>query len=117
MSETGVVKGFKVFDADWTCRGKQYTCPGIFEEDVAPSVCHRGMDFCREAADCFNYYRFDPKNKVAAVIAPADCTVEVGDKCATNQEKSRILEIPNFDRKIFKEITGVDVDMEVEDNA
>ena len=85
MSETGVVKGFKVFDADWTCRGKQYTCPGIFEEDVAPSVCHRGMHFCREAADCFNYYRFDPKNKVAAVIAPADCTVEVGDKCATNR--------------------------------
>ena len=31
MSETGVVKGFKVFDADWTCRGKQYTCPGIVE--------------------------------------------------------------------------------------
>ena len=28
MSETGVIRGFKVFDPDWTCRDKQYTCPG-----------------------------------------------------------------------------------------
>lgn len=27
-----VVHGFKVFNPDWTCRGKQYTCPGKFEE-------------------------------------------------------------------------------------
>ena len=33
MSETGVVKGFKVFNPDWTCRDKQYTCPGKFEEE------------------------------------------------------------------------------------
>ena len=28
------VKGYKVFNPDWTCRGKQYSCPGNFEEDV-----------------------------------------------------------------------------------
>ena len=84
MSETGVVKGFKVFNPDWTCRDKQYTCPGAFEEDVAPSVCDRGMHFCKKAADCFNYYSFNPENKVAEVIAIAERTVEDGDKCATN---------------------------------
>ncbi len=84
MSETGVVRGFKVFNPDWTCRDKQYTCPGAFEEDVTPSVCDRGMHFCKKAADCFNYYSFNPENKVAEVIAFADRTVEDGDKCATN---------------------------------
>ena len=80
MSE--IIKGFKVFNPDWTCRGKQYTCPGSFEEDVFPSVCDRGMHFCKVAADCFNYYSFNPDNHVAEVIAFADRTVEDGDKCA-----------------------------------
>lgn len=84
MSETGVIRGFKVFNPDWTCRNKQYTCPGAFEEDVTPSVCDRGMHFCKKAADCFNYYSFNPENKVAEVIALAKRTVEDGDKCATN---------------------------------
>ena len=68
MSETGVIRGFKVFNPDWTCRNKQYTCPGAFEEDVTPSVCDRGMHFCKKAADCFNYYSFNPENKVAEVL-------------------------------------------------
>ena len=84
MSETGVIRGFKVFNPDWTCRNKQYTCPGAFEEDVTPSVCDKGMHFCKKAADCFNYYSFNPENKVAEVIALAERTVEDGDKCATN---------------------------------
>lgn len=79
-----LVHGFKVFNPDWTCRGKQYTCPGSFEEDVFPSVCDRGMHFCKVAADCFNYYSFDPNNHVAQVIAFPDRTVEDGNKCATN---------------------------------
>ena len=84
MSETGVVKGFKVFNPDWTCRNKAYTCPGKFEEDVTPSVCDEGMHFCKKAADCFNYYNFNPENKVAEVIAYGDIAEE-GDKCCTNK--------------------------------
>ena len=64
-----VIKGFKVFNPDWTCRGKQYTCPGSFEEDVHPSVCGRGMHFYKAVADCFKYYSFSPENKVAEVVA------------------------------------------------
>ena len=84
MSETGVVKGFKVFNTDWTCRNKAYTCPGKFEEDVTPSVCDEGMHFCKKAADCFNYYRFDPENKVAEVVAYGT-VAEDGDKCCTDK--------------------------------
>ena len=84
MSKTEVVKGYKVFNSGWTCRGKQYTCPGKFEEDVTPIQCRRGMHFCKKAADCFNYYLFDQNNKVAEVIAYGEVSEE-GDKCATNK--------------------------------
>ena len=84
MSETGVVKGFKVFNHDWTCRDKQYTCPGVFEEDVTPSVCNRGMHFCKRAYDCFNYYSFNPENKVAEVIALGEVDSD-GTKSCTNK--------------------------------
>lgn len=82
------VKGYKVFNHDWTCspngNTKQYACPGKFEEDITPVRCGSGMHFCRKASDCFNYYNFDPENKVAEVIAYGDI-VEEGDKCCTNK--------------------------------
>ncbi len=84
MSETRVVKGYKVFNLDWTCRNKAYTCPGKFEEDVTPSTCNEGMHFCKKAADCFNYYSFNLENKVAEVVAYGTVT-EDGDKCCTDK--------------------------------
>lgn len=84
MNETKAVKGYKVFSPDWICRDKQYACPGKFEEDVTLSVCNKGMHFCKKAADCFNYYSFDPNNKVAQVIAYGDI-VEENNKCCTNK--------------------------------
>ena len=74
-----MVKGYKVFDPDWTCSGKQYTCPGKFEEKGELEVCGHGMHFCQTAADCFNYCRFDSKNKVAEVIAYGEVKTD-GDR-------------------------------------
>lgn len=65
MSE---VKGYKVFNPDWTCRGFQYEVGKIFEEDVKPSCCDRGFHFCEKAADCFSYYSFNSENRVAKVM-------------------------------------------------
>lgn len=62
-----MVKGYKVFNPDWTCRDKQYTCPGKFEVYGHGRLYE--MLFCQTASDCFNYYTFDNKNKVAEVIA------------------------------------------------
>ena len=90
MSE--IIKGFKVFNPDWTCRDKQYSCPGNFEEDVTLSVCNSGMHFCKKVADCFNYYKFDPSNHVAEVTARGNI-IEDGDKCATDKLEI-IREIP-----------------------
>lgn len=86
------VKGYKVFNPDWTCRGKQYSCPGNFEEDVTLSVCNSGMHFCKKASGCFNYYQFDPKNHIAEVVASGNI-IEDGDKCATDKLEI-IREIP-----------------------
>jgi hypothetical protein len=81
MSE---IKGFKVFNPDWTCRGFQYEVGNTYEENVKPSICGRGFHFCKQAKDCFNYYTFDPNNKVAEVIALGEVIEEL-DKCSTNK--------------------------------
>jgi len=80
------IKGFKVFDADWNCKGFQYDVGETFEEDVNPSVCDSGFHFCKKASDCFSYYNFDCENKVAEVLAIGEID-EDGDKCATNKIK------------------------------
>ena len=79
-----MVKGYKVFNPDWTCSGKQYTCPGKFEEEGELEVCGHGMHFCQTAADCFNYYSFNSKNKVAEVIAYGEVKTN-GDKSCTDK--------------------------------
>ena len=79
-----MIKGYKVFNKDWTCRGFQYTCPGIFEEKITPAVCDRGFHFCEKASDCFEYYSFNPENKVAEVIALGEVNSD-GKKSCTNK--------------------------------
>jgi hypothetical protein len=80
------MEGYKVFEPDWTCRGFQYEAGKTFEEDVTPSCCNRGFHFCKELKDCFNYYPFNPDNKVAKVIALGEIDEESDDsKCCTNK--------------------------------
>ena len=87
MDET--VRGYKVFNKDWTCTQiagikKQYTCPGKFEESGDIDVCGHGMHFCENAADCFNYYKFNSENKVAEIIAYGKIKKN-GDKSCTDK--------------------------------
>ena len=82
------MKGYKIFEPDWTCRGFQYAVGEIFEEDVTPSCCNRGFHFCTELKDCFNYYSFDPNNKVAEIDAIGEIDSETdGIKSCTNKIK------------------------------
>ena len=84
---TEKVHGFKVFQPDWTCSPsggfKQYSCPGRFQQDGDLDMCGNGMHFCLNLADCFNYYSFNPDNKVAEVIAHGE-VIQGDDKCCTN---------------------------------
>ena len=82
------MQGYKVFEPDWTCRGFQYAVGETFEEDVTPSCCNRGFHFCTELKDCFNYYPFNPDNKVAEIEALGDIDAEAdGSKHCTNKIK------------------------------
>ena len=80
------VKGYKVFDKDWKCRGYQYKVGEIFEEDATPSCCNSGFHFCTDLKDCFNYYSFNAENKVAEVIALGEIdNISEDSKCCTNK--------------------------------
>jgi hypothetical protein len=47
-------------------------------------MCERGYHFCEKVADCFNYYSFDPNNKVFEVEAVGDI-VKGDHKHVTNK--------------------------------
>jgi hypothetical protein len=95
------MKGYKVFNPDWTCREFQYEVGKTYEHDGELRVCGGGFHFCEKAVDCFNYYSFDPNNKVAEVEAVGDVLTD-GDKSVTNKlvivrevEWSELLSIVN----------------------
>ena len=78
-----IVKGYKVFESNWVCRGKKYSCPGRFKEEGELEICWHGMHFCRNLIDCFDYYDFNPGNHVAEVIAHGN-VIGSTDKCCTD---------------------------------
>ena len=63
------IKGYKVFNSDWTCRGFQYKVGETFTHNGNIEMCGKGFHFCQKASDCFNYYDFNSNNKVAEVEA------------------------------------------------
>ena len=84
------MKGYKVFNSDWICRGFQYKVGETYKYEGKISICEAGFHFCKKLVDCFNYYTFDPENKVAIieatgeVIEKSDCS---NNKCVTNEIK------------------------------
>ena len=78
------IKGYKVFNPDWTCRGFQYEVGKTYEENGLLTLCNNGFHFCEKAADCFGYYPFNPDNKVAEVIALGEVESD-GTKSCTNK--------------------------------
>ena len=86
MSETNVVKGYKVFKPDWTCIRKQYKVGETATQDEKLELCRNGIHFCTKMEDCFLYYDVDPKYKMAEVEAIGDVLYSYKDsKCCTNR--------------------------------
>ena len=86
------MKGYKVFNPDFTCQGFQYEVGKTYRHNGPIAICHSGFHFCREVADCFNYYDFDPKNKVAEIEATGLVESD-GEKSVTDEIKI-VREIP-----------------------
>jgi len=77
------MKGYKVTNNDYTCRSVKFEVGQTYTVTGAPVMCEHGYHFCEKVADCFNYYSFDPKNKVFEVEATGD-VVKGDDKHVTN---------------------------------
>ena len=78
--------GYKVFNSDWTCRSKQYSCPGVFEQFGKLIPGEHGIHFCERLIDCFDYYDLNSDNHVAVVEALGDIE-QNGKICCTNKIK------------------------------
>ena len=52
---TEVIKSYKGFNKDMTCRGFQYEEGKEYEEETA-DVCHSGFHACEYPLDCLGYY-------------------------------------------------------------
>ena len=84
----GRIKGYKVFGPGWICDPAgtpfRYEVGKTYEMEECPIVCKRGFHFCERAVDCFKYYDFNPKNKVAEVEAIGIIDSD-GSKSCTNK--------------------------------
>ena len=78
------MKGYKAFDKGLVCRGKQYAENTVFEEDEAV-ICQRGMHFCAEPMDVFDYY--PPESEFAEVEAPDEAVTDDNRKYVTKKLK------------------------------
>lgn len=74
------MKGYKVFNPDWTCRDMQFEVGKSYEMEGKPVICKRGFHFCEKIVDCFQYYKFDSDNKVAEIEAFGELDFEEDEK-------------------------------------
>ena len=95
------VKGYKVFEPDFTCRDFKYEVGKTYKHKGSIGLCEAGFHFCSQLKDCFNYYSFNPDNKVAEIVASGEVIVG-DDKSVTNTIKivreiswSEVLEMVN----------------------
>ena len=82
------MKGYKVFNSDWTCRDFKYEVGKTYEMEESPICCNNGFHFCTNLSDCFNYYGFNTNNKVAEIEALGEIDKDNDDtKHCTNKIK------------------------------
>jgi len=79
------MKGYKVFNPDWECRGFQFEVGKTYELSGEISLCNRGFHFCLRLNDCFNYYNFNSNNKVAEIEFNENNVIHGEDKSVTSK--------------------------------
>lgn len=81
-------KGYKAFNSDFTCKGKQYEENTTYEES-GDRICDKGvMHYCENPFDVLNYYPFvDNKGRISefAEVEAIGKVYRKEDKSATNK--------------------------------
>ena len=62
-----IIRGYKGFERDFTCRGMQYEVGKTYEIEGEPKLCERGFHFCTSPLAVFKYY--EPTKRFAIVEA------------------------------------------------
>jgi hypothetical protein len=84
--------GYKVTNPDMSCRNFKYELGKLYKHDGVIQLCGSGFHFCEQINNCFNYYDFNPNNKVFEIEAYGD--VINGDDKSVCSEIKFIREIP-----------------------
>lgn len=92
MKNKETVKGYKMFNSDWTCREFKYEVGKTYKTDEPISLCEKGFHFCKELTQCFSHYDCVTWNKFAEVEATGNVIVGE-DKFVTNEIRI-VREIP-----------------------
>lgn len=53
MAKKKTIKGYKMFNADWTCRDFKYEIGKTYTYERPISLCDEGFHFCKELTQCF----------------------------------------------------------------
>ena len=85
MSE--IIKTYKGFNTDMTCRGKQYEEGKEYEEQNA-EACECGMHACEYPLDCFGYY--PPGSSVYHEVEQSGKISKNGDDTKVSSSKMKI---------------------------
>ena len=79
---TKEIKGYKVFNPDWTCRDFQYEVGKIYFEERA-ECCKQGFHFCEKLTDVFYYYQIS-SSRFCEVLGSGRLDIK-GDKIASTE--------------------------------
>ena len=87
------MKGYKGFDKDLKCRGKQYEIGKTYEEETAV-LCESGMHFCECPLDCFAFYPPSSSSRYCVVEAEeSECDPDCGDTKHVTKKLTVVKEI------------------------
>ena len=82
------MKGYKGFDKNLQCRGKQYEIGKTYKEGEA-ELCKKGLHFCESPLDCIGYYLI-PDARFAEIEAEG-VTDEKGDDSKRVAKKVKVI--------------------------
>ena len=81
-----IVKGYKIFESNWSYNNFEYMLGGCYESDEKPIAFQKGHHFYKKLSDCFAYYLLDKEYRVAEITAYGDIDSEE-DQYYTNKIK------------------------------
>ena len=93
------MKGYKGMNPIMQCRGMQFEVGKTYHVDGEINVCERGLHFCENLVDVFDYYERD-KNRFFVVEASGTIKTD-GKKSATSE------------MKIIRELTNIEINRTV----